>query len=67
MTRAISPKDFGRVAVLAGGWVSDCAYEVPVALRAVANARPWMAGPGHDRVMVFRHGRPQRTVEGVAA
>ncbi len=66
MRRTTNPQDFGRVAVLAGGWVSGRACEVPVALRADANARPGMAGPGRDGQMPSRQGWRRQAAGGVA-
>ncbi len=60
------PKDFGRVAVLAGGWVSGRACEVPVALRADANARPGMAGPGVNGELPSRQGWLRQAAGGAA-
>ncbi len=66
MRRTGNPKDFGRVALLMGGWVSGRVGEVPVALRAGANARPWMAGPGFLGEVMSRHGWQLCSAEGVA-
>jgi hypothetical protein len=48
--RVVDAAEFGRVAVLMGGWVSRRDGEVPVAPRATANARPRRAGPGVDQL-----------------
>ena len=43
--RTSDPAEFGRVAVLMGGWVSGAVSRALLA--GAANARPWMAGPGY--------------------